>query len=48
VVLSSPTDPKVLEDFVASQLSPHKRPREVHVLTELPRNAMGKIVKTKL
>lgn len=48
VVLSAPTEPKTLEDFVASQLSPHKRPREVHVLQELPRNAMGKIVKTKL
>jgi malonyl-CoA/methylmalonyl-CoA synthetase len=48
VVLSSPTEPKTLEDFVAWQLSPHKRPREVHVVAELPRNAMGKIVKTKL
>lgn len=48
VVLSTPTAPKALEDFVAAQLSPHKRPREVHVLEALPRNAMGKILKTKL
>ncbi|MFZ5443612.1 MAG: AMP-binding protein, partial [Myxococcota bacterium] len=48
VVLSTPTEPKALEDFVAAQLSPHKRPREVHVLPELPRNAMGKVVKAKL
>ena len=48
VVLSEPTAPQVLQDFVASQLSPHKRPREVHVLAELPRNAMGKVVKSKL
>jgi acyl-coenzyme A synthetase/AMP-(fatty) acid ligase len=48
VVLATPTEPKVLEDFVAGQLSPHKRPREVHVRDELPRNAMGKVVKSKL
>lgn len=48
VVVSTDTDPRVLQDFVASQLSPHKRPREVNVVSALPRNAMGKIVKTKL
>lgn len=48
VVLNEPTEPQVLQDFVASQLSPHKRPREVHVINELPRNAMGKVLKAKL
>lgn len=48
VVVSQPTEAKTLEDFVASQLSPHKRPRVVNVVSELPRNAMGKLVKTKL
>ena len=48
VVVSQPTEPKALEDFVASQLSPHKRPRVVNVVAELPRNAMGKLVKSKL
>lgn len=48
VVTGVPVEPKVLEDFVASQLSPHKRPREVRLLPELPRNAMGKVVKAKL
>jgi malonyl-CoA/methylmalonyl-CoA synthetase len=48
VVTGSPVEPKALEDFVAAQLSPHKRPREVRVLAELPRNAMGKVVKAKL
>ncbi|MBL8916142.1 MAG: AMP-binding protein, partial [Archangium sp.] len=48
VVVSQPTEPKALEDFVAAQLSPHKRPRIVNVVKELPRNAMGKLVKTKL
>jgi acyl-coenzyme A synthetase/AMP-(fatty) acid ligase len=29
-------------------LSPHKRPRVVHVIDALPRNAMGKVQKTLL
>ena len=41
-------DTKELIDHVAKQLAPHKRPREIHYLDELPRNAMGKVVKQKL
>jgi malonyl-CoA/methylmalonyl-CoA synthetase len=37
-----------LVDHVASQLAPHKRPREVRFVDELPRNAMGKVVKSRL
>lgn len=37
-----------LADHVAGQLAPHKRPREVRFLDELPRNAMGKVVKQRL
>ena len=37
-----------LERHVASRLSPHKRPREVRFLDELPRNAMGKVLKMRL
>lgn len=48
VVVSAPVEPKALEDHVAALASPHKRPREVHVVTELPRNAMGKVVKSRL
>lgn len=48
VVLRSPVAPEVLADHVAKQLSPHKRPREVHVIDALPRNAMGKVVKAQL
>lgn len=48
VVSSGPVDPKALEDHVAGLTSPHKRPREIHFLTELPRNAMGKVVKGRL
>ncbi|TYK47875.1 acyl-CoA synthetase [Actinomadura decatromicini] len=37
-----------LTDFVAGRLSVHKRPRVVHLVEALPRNAMGKVVKTRL
>ena len=37
-----------LIDLVARQLSVHKRPREVRVVDELPRNAMGKVLKQLL
>jgi fatty acid CoA ligase FadD36 len=37
-----------LTAFVAGQLSVHKRPRQVHLVAELPRNAMGKVQKKLL
>src|SRR3954449_936672 len=37
-----------LADHVATLLTPHKRPRVVRYLDELPRNAMGKVVKKEL
>jgi malonyl-CoA/methylmalonyl-CoA synthetase len=37
-----------LADHVAGRLAPHKRPREVRYLAELPRNAMGKVIKQRL
>lgn len=37
-----------LIDYVAQQLSVHKRPREVCVVDTLPRNAMGKVLKKEL
>jgi fatty acid CoA ligase FadD36 len=40
--------PEQLIDFVAQQLSVHKRPREVRLVDKLPRNAMGKVVKKEL
>ncbi|MBV8860986.1 MAG: acyl-CoA synthetase [Mycobacterium sp.] len=41
-------DSQELIDFVAQQLSVHKRPREVRVVNALPRNAMGKVLKKEL
>ena len=40
--------PDELSDHVASLLTKHKRPREIHFLDELPRNAMGKVMKREL
>ncbi len=40
--------PVGLADHVAVLLAPHKRPREVRVVHELPRNAMGKVIKSRL
>ncbi len=37
-----------LADHVARLLTPHKRPREVRYLGELPRNALGKVTKKLL
>lgn len=41
-------DPDQLIQFVAEQLSVHKRPREVRIVDNLPRNAMGKVLKREL
>ena len=41
-------EPRELSDHVAQLLAPHKRPREVRFVDELPRNAMGKVIKTRL
>lgn len=37
-----------LIDYVAQQLSVHKRPREVRFVSSLPRNALGKVLKKQL
>ena len=41
-------EPAALIEFVAEQLSVHKRPREVRLVDSLPRNAMGKVLKKEL
>jgi malonyl-CoA/methylmalonyl-CoA synthetase len=37
-----------LIELVATQLAPHKRPREVRFVPSLPRNALGKVQKRRL
>ncbi|MEH3129842.1 MAG: acyl-CoA synthetase [Mycolicibacterium neoaurum] len=41
-------EPQGVINFVAEQLSVHKRPREVRIVDSLPRNAMGKVLKKEL
>jgi fatty acid CoA ligase FadD36 len=41
-------DPDELIEYVAQELSVHKRPREVRLVDSLPRNAMGKVLKKEL
>jgi fatty acid CoA ligase FadD36 len=48
VVGSSDIKPEELIQFVAQQLSAHKRPREVRIVDSLPRNALGKVLKKQL
>lgn len=48
VVVGEDIDQTVLIDLVATELSNHKRPREIRVVEELPRNAMGKVQKKLL
>ena len=43
-----PPDERALADHVARLLAPHKRPRVVRLLDELPRNALGKVQKARL
>jgi fatty acid CoA ligase FadD36 len=47
-VVGEGIDPAALREFVATRLSRHKSPREVRVVDSLPRNAMGKIQKSRL
>ncbi|GLY31697.1 acyl-CoA synthetase [Kineosporia sp. NBRC 101731] len=47
-VVGEGIDEQQVIDHVATRLSVHKRPREVVFLPELPRNAMGKVVKQLL
>ncbi|MDI6104425.1 AMP-binding protein [Actinoplanes sp. NEAU-A12] len=44
-VVADPVGAAELIDFVAGRLAVHKRPRVVHLVDSLPRNAMGKVQK---
>ena len=50
IVVEPETDltDEVLMDHIASQLAPHKRPRLITRVNELPRNALGKVQKRRL
>lgn len=48
VVVGTGCDEATLISHVAALLSGHKRPREIRVVSELPRNAMGKVQKKLL
>ncbi|MER7006747.1 AMP-binding protein [Dactylosporangium sp. NPDC000555] len=48
VTAGVPVGERDLIDFVAAHLSVHKRPRVVHFVDVLPRNAMGKVQKKRL
>ncbi len=45
---NAPPSRAALEERVARELTPHKRPREVHFVEALPRNPMGKVQKARL
>ncbi len=45
---SARPESRTLIDHVASTTAVHKRPRELHFVDELPRNAMGKVIKSAL
>jgi fatty acid CoA ligase FadD36 len=47
-VVGSGVGERELIDHVASELSVHKRPREVRIVAALPRNALGKVQKAAL
>jgi fatty acid CoA ligase FadD36 len=47
-VVAPGLDEETLIEYVATHLSRHKRPREVVLVERLPRNAMGKVDKSRL
>lgn len=48
VVARAAIDPKALREWVKERLAPHQVPREIVLVTELPRNPLGKVVKPEL
>jgi len=48
VVVDGAVDERTIINHVASTLSAHKRPRRVAFVSELPRNALGKVQKNAL
>ena len=44
-MLSDPAAGGGLADALATRLAPYKRPRRLHILDQLPRNATGKLIR---
>ncbi len=47
-VVAEEIDTVRVRDFVAERLSRYKWPAEIHAVTELPRNSVGKVLKRQL
>ena len=41
-------DLEVVSELAARELAPYKRPRHIHLVEALPRNALGKVVRSEL
>jgi acyl-coenzyme A synthetase/AMP-(fatty) acid ligase len=48
VVAAEAVDADRLLEWAAERLAPYKRPREVRFVDELPRNALGKVMRSAL
>jgi malonyl-CoA/methylmalonyl-CoA synthetase len=48
VPTSAAVVPESVQAFARERLAPYKRPKELHLVAELPRNAMGKVLKQEL
>jgi O-succinylbenzoic acid--CoA ligase len=48
VVLSAPLEEGELEAWAHARLEPYKVPKAIHTVTELPRNAAGKLLRDRL
>jgi acyl-CoA synthetase (AMP-forming)/AMP-acid ligase II len=48
VASAAERDPDALLAYAAEQLAPYKRPRRVRYVDALPRNALGKVLRTEL
>jgi malonyl-CoA/methylmalonyl-CoA synthetase len=48
VVANGSAHPEELLEFAAARLAPYKRPRSIRFVDELPRNALGKVLRDQL
>jgi acyl-coenzyme A synthetase/AMP-(fatty) acid ligase len=48
VVAEQPVDEQELRDYAAARLASYKVPKRIEFADELPRNALGKLVRDKL